>query len=681
MAELADAADLKSAAFGRGGSIPPSGIETALLLLILVAAFLFRAWFGHFDPSSRRFFDERYALENVGKLLRTGEPRPANGYHPTLSYLPQVALQGALQAAAELSGEKRLAPLAPYAVFEYHNRPDRYPFTKTAFLAGRWMQALLGTLAVALAFALGRLLGGPATGLVAATLVAAAPQLVRRSVIINEDAILAATVLGATLAAAVAGARRSLRSYLVAGLAVGLACASKFNGVAAACPLVAVTLAQGRDARAWARLAAAGGAAILTFLLLNPFVLTDFDLYRTDFGRTMRDYGEKGELQRQGRAAVLVSGFASVLEPTFLGPVGGAAALLGLALLARRAWRGTSVETRAAAQAILGYAIGYPLLYSIATRNVSLHNWSPLLPLMAIAAALVASELAHAVAARARWRPAAALVATVLALGLATPAVALTYGWMVPSTVAVAGDRLATHLDAFEGRMVLAQDDLGTFRVRRKAGLRPTVVRAGSPGREAGEAAATVDALVLRRDETHRSPELRGLAARGRLVEVVEPRLGLARGPALSIYLMGWRRAGPARPIELACVRRRGWVGTLPGPPAGVVSLSLWWNRDDPVTAALVAGRQVRLRRALVVRERALLYSEKVDLRPAGADARIEIAGRCPARATLDARVLGWTRESPAGEATPDLSAGRGPRPEKESRPSGTQTSEPNALE
>jgi hypothetical protein len=66
----------------------------------LIAAFFVwslgvRVWFGNAELSSSRWWDERYGLESISKILKEGSFEPANGYHPSLSYLPQAALLGA----------------------------------------------------------------------------------------------------------------------------------------------------------------------------------------------------------------------------------------------------------------------------------------------------------------------------------------------------------------------------------------------------------------------------------------------------------------------------------------------------------------------------------------------------------------------------------------------------------
>jgi 4-amino-4-deoxy-L-arabinose transferase-like glycosyltransferase len=628
-----DAAPQRSAATPREGA---RRAERLALLGILLLALAVRAWYAHFDPTPRRFFDELYALENVGSFLVTGELAPANGYHPSLSYLPQMVVLGGLQHLATATERTELRALGPgERLVHGPRRPDSYPFTPLAYLVGRWTQALIGTVAVALVFLLGRRLGGPRTALVAAALAAVSPQLVRQSAMINEDAALVATLLGALLAAARAGAAPSWRSYLLAGAAVGLACSAKFNGVTAALALLVVTAVNPRDAQGWLRLAGAGLTAAVVFLLLNPFLLLDPQLYATDFGRTVVLYNQKAAIQSGSHLGVLRSAGAVALDPAFLGPVTGAVALLGLALLLYRAASAPPVP-RATALAIVAFAAGYPVIFAIVTRGVSRHNWLPLLPLLALAAAHLLHETTHWLQARTPARL-GRLLLPALALSAMAPMAAVTYRWATPRTSTVASALLVQRLQTLEGRIVVADAAIGGLVVANRP-LRAAIARPA--GGELGDAPwRRTDALVaLRERAVELPPELAGAASWS---GEVTPRFGARRGPALRLYVWGWAQQDAPETLELRCVDRRRLVATSQQVATTAVSTTLWLPKEWRVESIRIAGQDARLHSVQEARRRIYFYSEKVSPAAAGALA-VELDVPCRKRDRLAATLLRW---------------------------------------
>ncbi|MEM8998583.1 MAG: hypothetical protein AAGF23_27615, partial [Acidobacteriota bacterium] len=72
-------------------------MRAALVALALAFAGL-AAFFADFHPRQGRFYDERFAFQNVHSVLQRGALEPANGYYPTLSYLPQTLALGAVEA-------------------------------------------------------------------------------------------------------------------------------------------------------------------------------------------------------------------------------------------------------------------------------------------------------------------------------------------------------------------------------------------------------------------------------------------------------------------------------------------------------------------------------------------------------------------------------------------------------
>jgi dolichyl-phosphate-mannose--protein O-mannosyl transferase len=154
------------------------------LAALLVWSFALRAWAAGFDLTAERFWDERYGFQNIEALLATGSPRPANGFHPSLSYLPQAALLAASEGLYQATGREA-----------FRVRLGNGLFTPTAYLLARLLQALFGTLSLLLTYLIGRRLFSAKVGLGAALLLSVVPWHIRQSVIFKPDILLVLTTL------------------------------------------------------------------------------------------------------------------------------------------------------------------------------------------------------------------------------------------------------------------------------------------------------------------------------------------------------------------------------------------------------------------------------------------------------------------------------------------------------
>jgi hypothetical protein len=143
------------------------------------------------------------------------------------------------------------------------------PFGIRADLAARGLVAACGVLGVALAWRLGRGLGGPAAGLVAALLLAVSPADVHTAHMLRPDVVLQVLALLTLLGLGRLGSR--LFDDVRVGVCLGAAAALKFTGVF----LVPAYLAA-RVLRPGPRLRgvlAAAAVAALSFALLSPYAL------------------------------------------------------------------------------------------------------------------------------------------------------------------------------------------------------------------------------------------------------------------------------------------------------------------------------------------------------------------------------------------------------------------------
>lgn len=505
-------------------------------------------WLGTPDPTSNRFWDERYGIGNIHALLVEGRIRPANGFHPGLSYLPQAALLAGSEALHRLTG----APV--FAAFKNHR------MTPTGYLLCRFLQAVLGTLSLYLTFRIGRQMFSPRVGLLAAFLLAVIPWHLRQSVIYKPDILLVAASLFAFDRSLAAAARPTWRRYLVAGSAIGLALAAKFNAGPIAFPLMTAALAGGgwRDRRAWGRLVLAGAASVAVFLLFTPFFVLDWDLYEKDFNRTLRDYEKKGERLGGSHLYVLWHGVQSLFSVSFHGPVIGAVALLGTALLMVRLLRGRregSPQQRLGPAMMVSYVVGYALCYSFSTLNPSRHNWLPLMPFTALAAAWLLLGLWERLAVRLPLlrRPAVAgAVLVVMTLLLMRTVNGYTYRHTVPTTHELAGRYLEKRLQPLRGRTVIFERGDSQGRVLRgRSGAFPQGIGRLDELPPARIDQADAVLFEARRLDGEGADFYRNLSAAGGETVRFVPAPFRARGTCLLMVVHPWRQVGEPAPLPV----------------------------------------------------------------------------------------------------------------------------------
>jgi len=116
--------------------------------LLLLWALGLRLVFAGAGLDERRFWDERYSVENVANMLETGHLAAVSFWYPVPSYLPHTALLGVIRWLEERTGHA-----------ESILRRDG-GFTPKAYHLCRSIQAVLGTASLLLLFLLLRRLCG-----------------------------------------------------------------------------------------------------------------------------------------------------------------------------------------------------------------------------------------------------------------------------------------------------------------------------------------------------------------------------------------------------------------------------------------------------------------------------------------------------------------------------------------
>lgn len=278
-----------------------------------------------------------------------------------------------------------------------------------AHFVGRFLSALLSALTLIPIALMGRMVGDDRTGLLAAFIAAIAPMSIQLAHFFTTDSWLTffvALSLWATIRAAIGG---SVRRFALAGAIFGLAMATKGSVITLAMPIVIAALYWAvananihtrieRLSGGAFRLLTAALASLAAFFLFEPYALLRPDVYITSL-RTQADivsgnFDVPFTRVYAGTAPILYQ-IEQFLRWGY-GPVAGALALVGIAMLAATASRGRSV----ASVILIGWLISYGTVISVAEVKF-LRYLEPLSPVLAIAAAVAFLALTDRLAA---WR-------------------------------------------------------------------------------------------------------------------------------------------------------------------------------------------------------------------------------------------------------------------------------------
>ena len=297
---------------------------------------------------------------------------------------------------------------ATRATREFAAHPDHL------FLVARATAALLGTVSVWLLYLVGTRLFNRRVGLLAAALMAVAfLPVFYGHLALNDVPALAPLTLSLLGAAGILRRGRAL-DYLVAGIGLGLAGATKYTAGIVIIPLLAATVAQYLDAREGARRRTAIGvgiaaiAALGAFLIANPFSVLDFHSFSSDLSR-QSSYAEMSSGSWIG--APRQSGIVYYLWSFTwgLGWIPALAALAGAATV----WR----KERRLGWLLVPVSVLYLVFMSLQGRYFG--RWLlPIFPIACLLAAYFALELADRATRRAPQLRAAFTALAILALSV-----------------------------------------------------------------------------------------------------------------------------------------------------------------------------------------------------------------------------------------------------------------------
>jgi hypothetical protein len=261
----------------------------------------------------------------------------------------------------------------------------------SVFEVARVVAALLGTLAVGLLAWAGRRMLGAAAGLIAAALLAVAFLPVHYSHLALNDVPTLAPVCLSLVGVAIVYARGSLGGYALAGLGLGLACATKYTAGILVLTIAAAALATPAGGPRLRGLGLAAALALVGFVAANPYAVLDFSAFRDGLSHQSEASGDGG-----GKLGLSTdSGFVYYLSTTTWG-LGWLPALFAL---------GGAVGLAFRDRRLFAVLVPAPLVFLVfmGIQDRFFARWLlPVYPLLC----LLAAWAAVALAARVRRRPA-----------------------------------------------------------------------------------------------------------------------------------------------------------------------------------------------------------------------------------------------------------------------------------
>jgi 4-amino-4-deoxy-L-arabinose transferase-like glycosyltransferase len=337
------------------------------LLLALAASALLRFWALPQGVPFSVQVDEPEVMLRAVRMMRTGDLNPHFFDYPTLYMYVQALVAVVRFLIGAMRGQWASLAQAPPEAF---------------YVWGRAVTAAAGTATVWVVYRAG-MRWGSRTALLAAAMFAVMPLHVRESHFVLTDAPATFFVMLTLLLSFRAHERATIGAFAVAGMAAGLAAATKYNAaLAGALPLVAWAATPGlRGSRIATPFAIVGGM-IAAFLVAAPYSFLDLPTFLNQFARLSSEY--RGAIPPEPPAQT----YLKHLRIAY-GSAGGVIVVAGMALGVFRVIAGPGRLKWALATL-------FPLLYFrfIANQNIVYARYLlPMLPFLSLlgAAAVVAA--------------------------------------------------------------------------------------------------------------------------------------------------------------------------------------------------------------------------------------------------------------------------------------------------
>lgn len=256
--------------------------EALLVGIILLAALLVRVWGVNYDLPYIYDPDEPVYLTIIQNIFKTGDPNPHFFHYPSLffyinalAYVPYYLL-GKLIGALHTPND-----ILPPISLVMGTTLARMP---TTVLLGRSITILFGVATVGLVYFVGKqITSRPAVGVLASLMVAISSTNVWHSRLITPDTLVTFFSLASILASILIYQQGKTWHYVVAGICVGLAASSKYNGGLIVLPLLlAHFLHYGKSAFKQPKIYLALLLCGVGFLATTPYAILDSTKFLTD---------------------------------------------------------------------------------------------------------------------------------------------------------------------------------------------------------------------------------------------------------------------------------------------------------------------------------------------------------------------------------------------------------------
>jgi 4-amino-4-deoxy-L-arabinose transferase-like glycosyltransferase len=254
--------------------------RTALFIgIILLIALVVRLWGINYDLPYIYHPDEPVSINIIQNIIKTGDLNPHFFDYPSLffyinalAYIPYYII-GKLLGIFAWRGDI-LAPIS----FVMGVTKTQLP---SSVMLGRIITVIFGVGTVGITYLIGRRLTGKVSvGLLAASLMTINFTNVSLSRFITPDTFVTFFAAAAFLGSVLIYQEGKTRWYIIAGLCVGLAASTKYNGGLIVIPLIlAHFLRHGKRALVNRNLYIALSMSVLGFLLGTPYALLDFPTF------------------------------------------------------------------------------------------------------------------------------------------------------------------------------------------------------------------------------------------------------------------------------------------------------------------------------------------------------------------------------------------------------------------